>query len=237
MIISGGGSTMEAIIKACQDGELQGLIIPALVIATAEDIGGIAKARALGIPVEVVPRSDRERFPKGKDGVTPYGLALLEVLHQYGVNVITLNGCLVKISPEVIDEFEGRLFNQHPGPVPEFGGAGMTGQVVHDAVLEYHRLAQTPEPYTKVITQRVGREWDEGTVVLHADVPIEPDDTAETLQARALPYEHKLQIDLLRTYATEGVTEQPPHLFAQTDEQRAFVEQAKAYAIKKHKTA
>lgn len=199
MLISGGGTTMEAIGMACQEGgPLHGLVEPVVVIASRDGIGGITKAGKLGIAVEIVLRRN---FPKGKDGVEQYGKALLEVLSRYKPDLVTLNGFLAQVSEEVIVAYEGKIFNQHPGPVPEFGGEGMFGRRVHAAVLIFNRLTQRQPQCTEVIAQNVHPQYDQGTVLKWAPVVINPTDTVDDLQKRALPIEHQVQIDLLKDVA------------------------------------
>lgn len=217
MLISGGGTTMEAIGMACQEGgPLHGLVRPVVVIASREGIEGIAKAEKLGTPVEMVLRKN---FPKGKEGVKLYGKALLEVLSRYGPDVITLNGFLAQISEEVIVAYEGRIFNQHPGPVPEFGGDGMYGRRVHAAVLIFNRLTQRQPQSTEVIAQSVHPQYDQGLVLKWASVAITPTDTVDDLQKRALPIEHQVQIDLLKAVALGTIEAVPREAFVKPGEQ------------------
>ena len=202
MIISGKGTTMEAIGKACQEhGFLDGLVKPVVVISSREDAGGIEKAERLHIPVRLVARKD---FPKGVSGIRPYGEELLRVLRQYEPDVVTLNGCLAQISGEVIRSYE--MYNQHPGP-RELGGPGMFGRRVHAAAIIFNRLVKRNPPWTEVIAQRVDSHFDRGAVVKSARVDILPTDTVDTLQVRALPMEHQVQINLLRDVALQSVTE------------------------------
>ena len=203
MLISGGGTTMEAIGMACQEGgPLRGLVKPVVVVASRDVIEGIAKAEKLGTPVEIVLRKN---FPKGKEGVELYGKALLEVLSRYEPDVVTLNGFLAQVSEEVIVAYEGRIFNQHPGPVPEFGGEGMFGRRVHAAVLIFNRLTQRRPQYTEVIAQSVHPQYDRGAVLKWALVAINPTDTVDSLQKRALLAEHQVQIDLLKYIALSTI--------------------------------
>lgn len=215
MAISGGGTTMQAIGEASRQGELKGLVEPVVVIASRAGIVGIAKAQELNIPVEVVLRKD---FPKGAEGIEPFGNAVLTVLQKYQPDVVTLNGFLCQISGEVIEAFPKRIFNQHPGPVPDFGGVGMYGRRVHAAVLIFTRLAKRPHPYTEMITQRVAQKYDLGEVVGSASVEITDFDTVDSLQQRALPIEHRVQIGLLKDIVLGRVREMPRETYVQPGE-------------------
>lgn len=217
MLISGSGTTMEAIGMACQEGELlHGLVKPVVVVVSRDDIEGIAKAEKLGIPVEIVLRRN---FPKGKEGVEQYGKALLEVLSRYGPNVVTLNGFLTQVSEEVIVAYGGRIFNQHPGPVPEFGGEGMFGRRVHAAVLIFNRLTLRQPQCTEVIAQNVHPQYDRGAVLKWAPVAITSTDTVDDLQKRALPIERQVQIDLLKDVALGTIGTVPRKAFVKRGEQ------------------
>lgn len=202
MLISGSGSTMEAIGKAChEEGPLHGLVKPVVVITSRDNNPGIAKAETLGIPVEKVLRN---RFPKGREGVTLYGAELLWTLCQYNPDVVTLNGFLVQISPKVIQAY--KMYNQHPGP-RELGGPGMFGRRVHAAAIIYNRLLKRNPSWTEVIAQRVDPQYDQGGVVKSERVTILATDTVESLQTRVLPIEHRVQIKLLKDVALGSVHE------------------------------
>lgn len=203
ILISGGGTTIAEIIKAVKSGEIPNMEI-ACVISSKDDAGGIEKARALGIPeadiLTINPKQEQ------------FGGKILEELRKRGVTVVTQNGWLPKTPEMVIEEYKGRIFNQHPGPVPEFGGEGMYGRRVHAAVLLYRRWTHSSdwrrtESWTEIIAQRVDKEFDQGAVIKRMRVVILPGDTVEDLQKRALPAEHRLQIELLKDVAGGKVKE------------------------------
>lgn len=203
---------MVEIIKACQSGEIPNMDI-ACIISSKTDAGGIEKARALGVSSDDIVIVDPRDFKDGKEvDQVRFGEKLLEELGKRGVTAITQNGWLPKTPESVIKEYEGKIFNQHPGPVPEFGGKGMYGRRVHAAVLLYRRWTngdnwRCVEHWTEVIAQRVDKNYDMGAVVKKVRVVILPDDTPEDLQKRALPIEHRVQIDLLKDVASNIVKE------------------------------
>lgn len=205
-LISGSGTTMEAMAKAILSGEVQMEI--ACVISSNPQAGGLEKARKLGLPEKdiLVINPHDFRGAEGKVVQERFGQVLLSALKDHGVTVVTQNGWL-PLTPElVIAEYHQRLFNQHPGPVPEFGGKGMYGRRVHAAVLLYRRLTGR-DFWTEVITQRVDKDYDQGAVVRGEWVEIRPSDTVEDLQQRALPVEHQVQIDLLKDIARGNIKE------------------------------
>jgi len=148
-----------------------------------------------------------------------FGLAILKELRERRATVVTQNGWL-PITPEhVIDEFRETIFNQHPGPVPEFGGRGMYGRRVHAARLLFVRETKR-DFWTEAIAQRVDKRYDQGAVVKSTRVDILPDDTVDDLQQRVLPVEHRTQIDLLKDVASGNVKEIPSEKLVRLGEEK-----------------
>jgi phosphoribosylglycinamide formyltransferase-1 len=202
LFISGGGTTMQRIIQACQSGELKS-VCPAVVIASKEKIGGIAKAQALDVPIEVIQR--------GFFGCeASYADVLLRECKKYAVDLIGQYGWLPKTPQNLIEAYSGRMINQHPGPLdpgrPDFGGKGMYGRRVHAARLFFVRSVNR-DFWTEATAQRVAVEFDKGAVLRRRVVPIFPDDDPITLQERVLPEEHAVQIETLRDFADNRVRE------------------------------
>lgn len=199
--ISGGGTTMEAILKAQHAGHIPGLRT-ALVVVSKPDAGGIKKALGQELPQQniVVIEPKHYKTLDGKLDSEAFGEALLHELHKREIEVVTQNGWLPLTPANVIDAYQGKIFNQHPGPLPWFGGKGMYGSRVHAAVMLYHALAETSpeEQATEVVSHIVTPKFDEGDVVMSERLTIAPQDTVETLQKRALEVEHRVQIELLR---------------------------------------
>ncbi|RJQ27248.1 phosphoribosylglycinamide formyltransferase [Candidatus Parcubacteria bacterium] len=205
-LISGGGTTMQEIIKACQSGEIPMNV--ACVVSSTPTAGGIEKARKLGIPEYdiIVVNPDDFRGGDGQVDQESFGIQILKNLRERGTTVVTQNGWLPLTPKVVIDEYPETMFNQHPGPVPEFGGKGMYGRRVHAARLLFTRLTGR-DSWTEAIAQRVHNEYDQGSVVKATRVDILPDDTVDDLQQRVLPLEHRVQIDLLKDVASGNIRE------------------------------
>jgi phosphoribosylglycinamide formyltransferase-1 len=205
LLISGGGTTMEAIIKATKDGTLQN-VQPALVIAGKPDAGGIAKARALGISNDDIVIIDPKSFATSE----LFGEAIISECKKRDVDFIGQYGWLAKTPDNVCVAYKGMIVNQHPGPLdngrPDFGGSGMYGMRVHQARLEF--VLKTGHDYwTEATAHRVTPIFDEGRIVKRKQVPIFQNDTAEMLQARVLPVEHQVQIEAVRDFANNIVVE------------------------------
>jgi phosphoribosylglycinamide formyltransferase-1 len=168
---------MAAIIRACQSGELPASVD--VVIAPKEDIGAVETARSLGVPVAIVPPEDED-----------YAEELPAALK--GCDVVCLAGYLRLLPETVLRAFPGRILNVHPALLPKFGGKGMYGMKVHEAVLE------AGEKESGATIHLVDGHYDEGDILLQRRCPVLPDDTPETLAARVLVEEHKAYVEAIR---------------------------------------
>lgn len=162
ILISGGGTTAQAIIHATRNGELQQKITPAVVICSNKQATGIEKIRALEIPLEILEK-------KSFDIEKKYGEKILEILQQYQVDFVSQNGWLPFIPKNVIDAFPNRIINQHPGPLdpdrPDFGGKGMYGARVSCARLLYCIFIQDNDPWTESDIHYVTEAYDKGNLI------------------------------------------------------------------------
>lgn len=202
MLISGGGSTMEAIVKACQSGLIN--MEPALVIASKAAAGGIVKAINLGLPKEnILVRSKKELGDFWAE-------TLWHDCQDRGINLIGQYGWLPKTPLILIESYPKMMINQHPGPLdpgrPDFGGKGMFGRAVHCARLLFTREIGR-DFWTEVVAQRVAPEFDKGALLKIKRVEIFPSDDVDSLQTRALKAEHEVQIATLQDFANEAVQE------------------------------
>ncbi len=205
LLISRGGTTMEAIIKATKDGILKD-VVPALVIASKENAGGIKKAKDLGI----LENNIIVLNPKNFSTPEAFGETILHECRAHDIDFIGQYGWLAKTPANVCNAYKGMIVNQHPGPLdtgrPDFGGEGMYGLRVHEARLEFVQKTNR-DFWTEASAHRVTVNFDEGKVVKRKQVEILPDDTAESLQARVLPIEHQVQIEALRDFVNGTVEE------------------------------
>jgi len=173
VLASGRGSNLEAILAYCDGlGELSSCEV-ALVASNKQDAPALERARARGITAEhITDPSD--------------GPALLAMLDTNSIDLVALAGYLKLLPPEVTRLYKDRVINVHPAPLPRFGGAGMYGIRVHDAVL----AAGLKE--TEVTVHFVDEEYDSGDVIARWPVPIYDGDDAELLAERVLKVEHVL---------------------------------------------
>lgn len=165
----GRGSNMAAIIRACQSGEVPGTVI--VVVAPSEASPALEVAREMGVPTKVVPFDEN------------FGANLLASLE--GCNVVCLAGFMRLVPTSVLEAFPDRVLNIHPALLPKFGGKGMYGHHVHEAVIA------AGETESGCTVHAVNERYDEGPIILQLKCPVQPDDTPETLAARVLELEHK----------------------------------------------
>ena len=205
LFISGSGTTMEAIIKACQNNTLKN-VVPVLIVVSNENAGGIDKARKLGIKEEDILIIKPKDFKSKEE----FGEKIIDECKKRKVDFIGQYGWMIMTPENVINTYSNMIINQHPGPLdtgrPDFGGSGMYGLRVHQARLEFVKKVNR-DFWTEATAHRVTTKFDEGRVVKRRQVPILKYDTAEILQLRTLPIEHQVQIEALQNFADNTVSE------------------------------
>lgn len=169
------GSNMQAIINACAAGTLAA--VPCVAISNNSQAGALARARQANMAAYHLSTQTHG------EGLAA---AILAVLRQHGVEVICLAGYMKKLGAEVLAAYEGRILNIHPALLPKFGGQGMYGIRVHEAVLA------AGERESGATIHLVDEEYDRGRVLAQEKVAVPAGDTPETLQQRVLAVEHRL---------------------------------------------
>jgi len=165
----GRGSNMAAIVRACQSGLVPATV--AVVIAPLSGTQAEATATELGVPVASVAPGEE------------YGARLIQALGD--CEWLCLAGFLRILPIEVLNHFPDQVLNIHPSLPPKFGGKGMYGHHVHEAVLA------AGESVSGCSVHLVNEKYDDGAVILQKSCPVEPGDTPETLAARVLKLEHQ----------------------------------------------
>jgi phosphoribosylglycinamide formyltransferase 1 len=179
----GRGSNLMAIHRATQDGRLSACV--SLVIGTKADAPALIRAQDAGIPVIVVPFDAH------------YEARVLDALEGAQIDVIALAGFLRKLPVAVVERYRHKIVNVHPALLPSFGGKGMYGHHVHEAVVAYGCKV------SGCTVHFVDAEYDTGPILLQRTVPVLDNDTPEELAARILPEEHSAYIEALG-YLAEG---------------------------------
>lgn len=171
VLISGRGSNLQALIDAAAADRLGGRV--AVVISNVAGAPGLQRAAQAGIPAEV--RDHRERPREDHDR------AMLEVLRAHGVELVCLAGYMRLLSPTFVRAFPARILNVHPSLLPAFPGTDAVRQALVHGV-----------KVTGATVHLVDEGLDSGPIVAQEAVPVEDDDTEETLAARVLEAEHRI---------------------------------------------
>ena len=187
---SGGGSNFQAILDATRRGTLCADVV--LCVTNSDRAGVIERATKHSIPVLRISPND---YLDADD----YSADLLSGLDASGVDFIALAGYMKMIPAEIVERFRGRIVNIHPALLPAFGGKGMYGMRVHEAVIA------SGEETSGASVHVVDEEYDTGPIVLQYSVPVLPDDTPGSLAARVLEVEHRLYPDALALFAEERI--------------------------------
>ena len=194
---SGKGSNLTAILDAIHAGKIPHTRV-GLVISNNSDAGALAIAREHQIPARHISRQQFTSDDEFTNGV-------LEILHNHKINFIVLAGYMKKIDARIIRQFKQRILNIHPALLPAFGGTGMYGMHVHEAVIH----AKVRESGATV--HIVDEEYDRGPIVLQHRVPVDPTDTPETLAAKISKIEHQIYPEAIRLFAEgKAIIPNPP---------------------------
>jgi phosphoribosylglycinamide formyltransferase 1 len=168
--ISGRGSNLDALAERLADDGHAEIV---LVLSNRADAPGLLRAAAAGVPAEALTDAAD-------------GAEWLERLERRQADLVVLAGYLKLVPRAVIERFRGRIVNVHPALLPAFGGRGMYGHRVHEAVLA------SGAAESGATVHLVDEEYDRGTILAQERVPVEPGDTPERLAARVLAAEHRL---------------------------------------------
>ena len=185
---SGTGSNAEAIIEWSNDATNQSPFTIVLIVSTSYEAGINALGAKHDIPVVVVPRSLDAQAQTN---------VVCEALRTYRVDLIALAGYLRMIPSEVIQTVKGHLLNIHPSLLPAYGGKGMYGMAVHEAVLAAR------EAVTGATVHLVNERYDDGHILAQQDVHVLPNDDAQSLARRVLEVEHRLYPRTIAAYVRE----------------------------------
>jgi phosphoribosylglycinamide formyltransferase-1 len=194
---SGAGSNFMAILTAIQQGNLPAARI-SLVLSNNSGAGILGIARANGLPAIHL---SRKQFPDERS----FADTVLSTLRDHGANFIALAGYMKQVPPEVVAAYRKRIVNIHPALLPRFGGAGMYGLRVHEAVLA------SGETTSGATVHYVDEEYDNGPVVLQQTVPVLPGDTPASLAARVLAAEHQIYPAAIGRIAQSERAAEPHH--------------------------
>jgi phosphoribosylglycinamide formyltransferase-1 len=181
ILISGRGSNMQALLKACAAGNHPAK--PVIVISNKADAAGLAVAESHGVPTKVISHRD---YPSRQ----AFDDALHDAIVASGAEMICLAGFMRLLEAAFVDRWRDRILNVHPSLLPAYRGLHTHQRVLEDGVR-----------FSGCTVHFVRPEMDEGPIVFQACVPVRADDTEDTLAARVLAWEHKLYPLALRLMA------------------------------------
>ncbi len=190
VLISGGGSNLQALIDACAKPDFPAQI--SVVISNKPSVRGLERAKEANIPARLVDhrsRSSRDLFEHDLQGA----------LAEFDIDLICLAGFMRILTPAFVKQWEGRIINTHPALLPKHGGEGMHGEHVHKAVLA------AGDAESGATIHYVIPEVDRGDIILQKRVKVMPWDTVETLAARVLKQEHIAYPEAVRLIAEKLV--------------------------------
>ena len=172
VLVSGGGTNLQALIDAQARAELGGGEITA-VISSKEGAYALERAAKAGIEGFVIPRKE---YATNKD----YTVAMVEKLQELEIDLVVLAGCMVIFTEELVKTYPNAIINVHPALIPSFCGEGYYGLRVHEAALRYGvKLSGATVHF-------VSEECDGGPIIAQKSVAVHEDDTPETLQKRIM---------------------------------------------------
>ncbi len=179
VLVSGrsGGTNFGAMMDAIERDDLHARV--ALLAATSEEHGAVARAREAGVNTLILP-------PESCPSQEQWDHHVADAFYQEGVSLLCLAGYLRRVTNVLLEAFPRRILNVHPSLLPGFGGQGMFGMRVHRAVLEHGCKV------SGCTVHFVDERYDTGPIVAQACVPVDDDDTPETLSARVQKQEHRL---------------------------------------------
>ena len=184
-LASNNGSGMRAVVAAIEAGDLAASA--RLVVSNKRDAPALAFARDRAIETRWI-----RTLPDPQVADT----ALAQALGDAGVELVLLSGYLRKLGPATLAAYHNRILNIHPALLPKFGGQGMYGRRVHDAVLA------AGEARTGASVHLVDGEYDHGAVLAQVEVPVLPGDTAASIEARVTRAEPELFVQTLQKIVT-----------------------------------
>ena len=189
VLISGGGTNLQAIIDETKSGGINGTI--KLVISNKENAYGLERARLSGIKAVYETNEDK----------------IIGLLKENNIDLIVLAGYLKIITPKFVDEFRNKIINIHPSLIPSFCGKGYYGEKVHQGVIDYGAKV------TGATVHFVDEGADTGAIIMQGTVNVEQDDDAKSLAKRVLEVEHRILKESIRLFCENKLSIQGRRVF------------------------
>lgn len=185
VLISGGGTNLQAIIDNIANGYIDGQI--EIIISNKKDAYGLVRGSKAGIETLYINPNDFENHNE-------YNLRLVKEFKDRNIDLVVLAGYLKILSGEFIKEFKNRIINIHPSLIPSFCGDGYYGEKVHRAVIDYGCKISGATVHI------VDEGTDTGPIILQECVEVVDTETVESLQMKVLEIEHKILVEAIKLY-------------------------------------
>ncbi|MBO6101613.1 MAG: phosphoribosylglycinamide formyltransferase [Spirochaetaceae bacterium] len=202
VLVSGGGTNLQALIDEELAMKSRGEECPyniALVVSSSAKAFALERAKNADIPAFIASPllllGEKAKDATRDEKRFAVSAKVLELCKSYEIEAIVLAGFLTVLGGEILDIYSGKIINLHPALRPKYGGVGMFGHHVHEAVLA------AGEKESGITIHLVDAGCDTGTILLQKRVPVMPGDTPETLYARIAPHEHQAMVEGLKLLA------------------------------------
>lgn len=176
VLVSGGGSNLQSIIDSTKNGILKNIAEVVVVISNNPSAYGLERAKKENIKAVALDYKNMDK--------QDYDDKMYNLIKESGADIICLAGYLKKISDKIVKEYKSKILNIHPALLPKFGGKGMYGHFVHEAVVK------TKETKSGPTVHYVDENYDTGSIILQKEVPVYENDTPEDVAKRVLVQEH-----------------------------------------------
>ncbi|UWD48948.1 phosphoribosylglycinamide formyltransferase [Clostridioides difficile] len=189
VLISGGGTNLQAVIDGTESGKIKGQI--KVVISSKQDAYGLERAKNHNI--KAICETDEDK--------------IIEILKENKIDLVVLAGYLKIISPKLVNEFRNKMINIHPSLIPSFCGAGFYGERVHQGVIDYGAKV------TGATVHFVDEGADTGPIIMQDVVKVNQSDDAKTLAKRVLEVEHRILEESLSLFCENKLKLQGRRVF------------------------
>lgn len=187
VFVSGGGTNLQAIIDACEAGEINGEI--KFVLSNRKNAYGLERAKKHNIEPIYIQGNNKTQGEFDRE--------VIKLLEEYDIDLIVLAGFLMIIGEELVGKYKNRIINIHPSLIPSFCGDGYYGLIVHEKALEYGVKV------SGATTHFVDEEADTGPIILQEAVEVKDGDSPEDLQKRILEVEHRILVESVKLFCED----------------------------------
>ena len=196
VLVSGGGTNLQALIDSVRVSKYQSARVkrPKIVLVVSNNPDAYALVRARKAGIETLVLSEKKYRTR-----LDYAKALVRELKKKKIDLICLAGFMAILDPYFVRHFKNKILNIHPALLPSFGGEGMYGHHVHEAVLK------SGAKFSGCTVHFVDEGCDTGPIILQRIVPVLDNDTPESLAKRILKFEHRIYPEAVKLVARGGL--------------------------------